>query len=317
VEYLCGLLRRDVSPEADRHNDQWLGPDTLGIEVTTDALAARCGLGNIDPQHQTGGKSSAVEDALTFPLPKVGSRLVTIRSDKDSVGAMAVLILRVQGKGDRIDKMLVSWIGALDRHGYENAVRINHDLASLFQSSNESDALNVICLNRDLWPNLRDRVLQVGRILCGEMSVSELRQIKAMRQRGVKNFIADRYGDVAFLMVSGALYDARDWANRRFPVAVIYDDCHKSHESHGGTMRKWSVVRQPPYFDRLGFEVAINVAEAHARGMTPDELNKVGLAWGGTTNIVSSPQGVGRESVLSSQTILTIVKAHLESGVVS
>lgn len=315
--YLYGLLRQDISDEAVRHNNKWLGPNTLGIEVTSSFLARRCGLGNIDPQHQIDGKSSAIEEALTFPLPEEGSKMVTIRPDKDSVGAMAVLTLRAQGRVSQVDKFLVSWIGALDRHGYENAVRINPELASLFRDSSESDALNVICLNRDLWPNLADRVLQAGYILSREMSASELQRIRAMRSRGVRNFTFTRYGNIAFLRVSGVLYDARNWANRRFPVAVIYDDCHKSHESHGGTMHKWSVIRQPHYFDRQGFELAVNVAEARARGMTPDELSKAGLAWGGTTNIISSPQGVGRESVLSTEMILTIVKTHLESGVVS
>ena len=37
--------------QAQAANAPWLGPDTLGIEVTEPELAGQCGLGNIDPQH--------------------------------------------------------------------------------------------------------------------------------------------------------------------------------------------------------------------------------------------------------------------------
>lgn len=68
-------------------NEALLGPMTLGIEVTVPALAARCGLRNIDPQH-TGGdpQHAAIEVCLEAPLPPDGATLVTIRPDLDSVG---------------------------------------------------------------------------------------------------------------------------------------------------------------------------------------------------------------------------------------
>src|SRR5688500_2775611 len=100
--YTYGLLRNDLSSEADSHNDALLGAHTLGIEVTTQALAERCGLGNIDPQHRHDGSSSAIEDSLTWTLPASGSKLVTLRSDKDSIGAMAVLTLRAKGEDNKL-----------------------------------------------------------------------------------------------------------------------------------------------------------------------------------------------------------------------
>jgi hypothetical protein len=75
------------------------GTLTLGIEVTVPALAERCGLGNVDPQHQPGGGSqAAIEAALDWPLPPAGSTLATIRPDADAFGAMAVLGLRAEGR---------------------------------------------------------------------------------------------------------------------------------------------------------------------------------------------------------------------------
>lgn len=73
---------------------------TLGIEVTDKAAAMRCGLGVIDPQHGCGARSdapAAIEACLAALLPPKGSRIVTIRPDLDSIGAMALLNLRAAG----------------------------------------------------------------------------------------------------------------------------------------------------------------------------------------------------------------------------
>jgi hypothetical protein len=76
-----------------------LGPATLGVEVTEAELAARCGLGNIDPQHGGPGDSrAAIEAALDWPPPAPGATLATIRIDADACGAMAVLTRRAQGR---------------------------------------------------------------------------------------------------------------------------------------------------------------------------------------------------------------------------
>jgi hypothetical protein len=121
--YNYGILRTDKSAEAEAHNKELLGPETLGIEVTVEWLAAQCGLGNIDPQHTEGGESSAIERACTYsPLPRMGTNLVTIRPDKDSIGAMAILEIRAQGNDRSVPRELIAWIGALDQMGFENAL---------------------------------------------------------------------------------------------------------------------------------------------------------------------------------------------------
>jgi hypothetical protein len=97
--YRYGLLIPTGSDGADRDNAPLLGAATLGIEVTEDALARRCGLGNIDPQHDgLGSKLAAIEAAANWPLPPPGAMLVTIRPDLDSLGAMAVLTYRAEGR---------------------------------------------------------------------------------------------------------------------------------------------------------------------------------------------------------------------------
>jgi hypothetical protein len=90
---------------------------TLGIEVTEAELASACSLGNIDPQHghDSGallspgafpagyvreGCMAAIDVACGCALPAVGATLATIRPDLDSVGSMAVLVLRALGLVD-------------------------------------------------------------------------------------------------------------------------------------------------------------------------------------------------------------------------
>jgi len=79
---------------------------TLGIEVTIPAVVAACGLGNVDPQHGHGSGPfvgnvatsaiAAVGTVVDAVLPTSGV-LVTTRPDLDSVGAMALIVLRSLG----------------------------------------------------------------------------------------------------------------------------------------------------------------------------------------------------------------------------
>ena len=98
VPYRHGLLDPRPHSAAQQLNAALLGPYTLGVEVTEPVLAARCGLGNIDPQHRPGGGAiAAIEAAMDWPLPPPETCLVTIRPDADAFGAMAVLSLRASG----------------------------------------------------------------------------------------------------------------------------------------------------------------------------------------------------------------------------
>lgn len=105
---MIGLYRPALLHPAERnaeqraHNDRAMGPLTLGIEVTVPALAARCGLGNIDPQHGAGTAAAtearaAIEACAGWPLPPDGAVLATVRPDIDAVGGMALFALRRAG----------------------------------------------------------------------------------------------------------------------------------------------------------------------------------------------------------------------------
>lgn len=90
---------RNIPAAAAANDKVFANQPVLGIEVTVPQLAARCELGNIDPQHSSGGDANraAIEVAVGYKLPADGFILATIRADLDSVGAMAVLSLRKTG----------------------------------------------------------------------------------------------------------------------------------------------------------------------------------------------------------------------------
>lgn len=99
MSFRFALLKPTRASGAEAHNRRWLGAMTLGIEVTEPTVADRCGLGNIDPQHiGAASAGTAIEAALTWPLPPGDAVLVTIRPDADAYGAMAVLELRMEGR---------------------------------------------------------------------------------------------------------------------------------------------------------------------------------------------------------------------------
>ena len=109
---------------ADRtERDGPFQPRTLGIEMTDPEIARRCGLGVIDPQHGAEARpdaEAAIKAACWTPLPPLGSRLVTLRADLDSIGAMAVLAHRAAGLAvDAAMQVRIARVAALDRfdHG--------------------------------------------------------------------------------------------------------------------------------------------------------------------------------------------------------
>lgn len=86
----------------------------FGVEVTVPSIAARCDLGNLDPQH-TGQDSftASIEAALTIELPPDNALIGTIRRDLDAIGTMAVFEMRREGVNltpamERITKIAAS-----------------------------------------------------------------------------------------------------------------------------------------------------------------------------------------------------------------
>jgi hypothetical protein len=285
--YRYGLVKPQRAQGAPEHNAAWLGPDTLGIEVTEPELAARCGLGNIDPQH-CGGNSdiSAIDAAFDWPLPAIGARLVTIRPDADAFGAMAVLTLRADG------------------------ISFSDEAQKRIALVNRSD-----CFDRGCWPGLRPLptcvedidevgigVENLGAIIAGlslpETTIEEgVRQmmlwlltgaapriwIALARKSAARLFAALGDGTVvvreiipgSVALVDGFVPGALRLGYRRAPIVVATNTQKLSDHA---PLRRITIAQYTP-----GYVDLVRVARALAAGEP---------GWGGSTTIIGSPQGV-------------------------
>ncbi len=161
----------------------------------------------------------------------------------------------------------------------------------------------------------------IARLLIWEMPQEHIvRLAKARWANRTKNleFPVERFGEVAYICAPNQYRSAREYGNKWFPVTAVFDPEHETDS--GRLQRRWCIIRQAwpvAAFDMIGFAEEINAAEASARGLSLDQLCEESLNWGGPGNMLVSAQGAGYESVLSKETILALVRKHLESGIVS
>lgn len=307
--YKYGILRTDDSEEAQRHNGTLLGLNTLGIEVTRTDLAARCGLGNIDPQHGSNPQPdcSAILASLTYPLPPAGTTFVTIRPDADAFGAMAVLTARSEGKQNFLLHELVEAVHLIDCVGAATALAKNPRIT---EYKLECDAIQQLVRTNS--SRVEERVLAVTQILTGVMPRHQIEEIASLRQRddysGFKQtiIVPDK---VMLIMTKGRYGAARSYGIKRFPVTIICDFEYIMPGADGYTPHKrWCIARQESakVIDMNHLKIGINRAEAQVRGLSVLGLEKHGLTWGGPRDLASSPQG--KVSELSDDEIVTIVK---------
>ncbi|MBX4189402.1 hypothetical protein KW785_02295 [Candidatus Parcubacteria bacterium] len=304
--YIFGVLQVDNSPEAAAHNDRWLGPMTMGVEVTKLPLAKRCGLGNNDPQHSGTRTSSAMEQSLVDRLPPLGAKLVTIKLDKDSVVAMAIYDLRAKKLDAKINKVLVAWAGAVDRHGWREAQKRSPALATYFTGSKAVTALDAVATNHEKWPTLDEKVRVSALIITGQLGENDIRNIAGhMPGKRTSDFEFDLHAGsmVGFIRAPGAYHQARGWANNRFPVAIVFDP---EYEYLGERCRRFTVVWQSEMAGREEFEEMVNALEMKVRGMTYEELVSNLMSWGGNPAIVSSPEGKGVQTLLFEKQVLEL-----------
>lgn len=301
MSYKYGLLRLDDSKDAELHNDSLLGAMTLGIEVTDAIFASRCGLGNVDPQHNSAGRSlntraiSAIEESLSYPLPPDGAMLATQRPDKDSLGAMAIFVIRLERAEAKINTRLVFAVGRLDSLGAREALAAYPEI-NRFRA--HTIALQQIALNVcNRWPAMADRVKKIKEILLDAVALEELEEIASLKKQPRReNWTTESLslipGKAVLVVAPGDYGLARDFYNRRFPVAVVYDPFYVMpgvELEHAVLCVRWSIVlRNDAGISMDNLAMAINDAEAEKRRVSVIELKALGLSWGGPKNILSS-----------------------------
>lgn len=290
--YSFALLNPAKGPHAPE-NAAFLGATTLGVEVTAEAFVPLCGLGNIDPQHGPGSASgqAAIEAALDWPLPPEGSCLVTIRADADALGAMAVLLLRAEGRQLSAEvRARISDIARWDglRLGSWQAWRGLHPplfrpamAVDLMGKPLELKAVDAL-VRMDSW-SVEQRVLAFAAWLVqGRTSLPdevvqaaldfESRLLDAWNGADIDVRLSTDPRVAVMRAARGAPVGGMDIAYRQAPVVIA--------EGHMPWGRKLTIAQFEPGWVDL-------------RALAAD-LNSLEQGWGGQPDaIIGSPQGVG------------------------
>ncbi len=291
-------------------NETALTGQVLGIEVTEPGLAARCSLGNVDPQH-TGGNASraAIEEAVSMDLPPEGATLVTIRADLDSVGAMAVLSIRAQGTSlesaqERIEQVATS--DKFARGGYPGPKPLptrhcpwNEETASSAEGSRPLAAIAAAVM--DFKSALAQRVASMEKwLLTGE------------EPQQYRDSVEKERVDMIAAMESGAIKHEMRADGR---IAVV-ESTHRAATSVGYSLAPVVVARNPAFKFGGGEAHAKYTVCAFEAGKFADiksalaELATLEPGWGGSPTIGGSPQGVS--STLTIDQVVEVVTKHLK-----
>lgn len=325
-------------PEAAATNDAVLeGEHILGIEVTVPALAKRCTLGNIDPQH-TDGKTdrAAIQDACDSELPPKGAKLVTVRPDPDSIGAMAILELRAKGALPDDSSRLGSEVGFVcGRCGYDHPTgTFCGDLSKILERKNEIAAVD--CASRGAWPGpkplpSRDNPWPDGlkTYSCIGAAVVDKKLTIAERVQIMKQWLISGEEPAGYAeQVANERKDLiRALENKEIEIlSSDYNEIIKVNSKHrAATMIGYSyapivIARNPEFKHSTGnigqkytlcqFELGWVDLPKCIEELNALEENRGGMPeWGGTPTIIGSPQG--SPSVLTMHQIETIVTKHI------
>ena len=305
MPYRYALLAPSRSEDASEINEPFLAEPCFGIEVTEAELAARCTLGNLDPQH-SGGKPdvAAIEAALEAPLPPFGSTLVTLRPDADAYGAMGVLTLRARNHSLSSEARLrIDLVGSADRFN-RGTWPGRQPLFSSGEPGQEPCA-GSLALQR-ISALIADRRTQIGDGVRAVMNWIELGHLQVPVQAAIaggseelRRRVAD--GEVKIYealplriaVVEGA-WPALTLGYRLAPIVVAVNP---SFGVGGGpTYRKITIAQYEPRW--------VNLSKVLS------DLTVKESGWGGSKTIIGSPQGIDCRSSL--QECIDAVVRHLE-----
>ena len=291
-------------PVAQAANDAiFTQGDVLGIEVTVPSLAARCELGNIDPQHSGGREDlAAIEVALNWPLPPAEAILATVRPDLDSVGAIAVLVLRREGSSlesaaDRIRQVAES--DRFARGGWPGPQPLPTQTEPWVKDGSARPLAAIAAAVADFRQPLESRVrLMADWLLTGAEPAAYLEWVEKERQELIQALEAGQIharlsetGRVA--VVESTHRAATSIGYRLAPVVVALNPSFRFGD--GEAHRKFTVCQ----FESGWADIKSALVELE--GLEP--------GWGGSPNIGGSPQGIS--STLSVEEVVEVVERHL------
>lgn len=293
----------------------------LGIEVTIPALASRCSLGNIDPQHDGSGSGlAAIEVAMTCPLPPDGATLATVRPDLDAFGSMAILAIRAKypktraelslaraSGGSRWPAEAISLIASADkfaRGGYPGPKALptrDNPWTEENASAESSRPLAAIAAAvMDFKVPLAARVETMEKwLLTGEEPASYRASVEKER---LDMIVALENGTIKHETRAGG------------KIAVV-ESTHRAATSVGYSLAPIVVALNPTFKQGPGdaykkFTICAFEAKFADIKSALGELNELEAGWGGSPTIGGSPQGV--RSVLTIDQVVEVVQRHLK-----
>lgn len=302
--YRFVLLDPRPCEEAERFNAAIFasGP-VLGIEVTVPALVSRCVLGNIDPQH-TGGDATraAIEDALSINLPPEGTVFATIRPDLDSFGSMALLALRAEGvvlSNETLTRVArVAKSDTFARGAWPGQQPLP-DLLDPWKGENlEFAAMMTMLLDHRL--DVAERVRMTREwFLSGTVPETYREEAEHKRLELVQSFSDE--ATITRVVAEGkiAVVESphREASRVGYSLAPVVVAATSNARFQGkGPFRKFSVMQ----YDESHIDMAGVLLE----------LSEMEPGWGGSSTLVSSPQGVS--SQISLETVLEVAVKHLK-----
>ena len=296
---------RPIPAAEERNNRVFEGNNVVGIEVTVPKLAERCVV-NIDPQH-TGGNAdvAAIEEAVTCELPEPGSVFATVRADIDSVGAMAVLLIRsedgpLDDDADAMDRVrLIAESDKFANEGYPGPRPLPSREAPWSGKTDETLAA-IAAQVSDFRVSFSDRVLAMKEwIKTGKESEAYRTRVNDEKQDIVNSL---ENGEVDYELQANSRIAFVETTHRAAtligyslaPVVVAFNPSFKQHD--GDPYRKFTICTYEPKFADIGAALA--------------ELSELEPGWGGSPTIGGSPQGVSSE--LSKEQVVSIVEKHLK-----
>lgn len=329
------------------NNESILAEPCLGIEVTVPSLAARCSLGNIDPQHTGVDRSkAAIEAALDHGDPYETIRvstgeeitLVTVRPDLDSVGAMAVLYLFSTGHkvypltrnpnfAARLGAVALadkfargSWPGEQPMPSAQNpwpstaaSASDTRDLAAIAAAiADHRVALDVRVQWMAGW--LLEGVEPLG--YREKAEAERMKMIEALDSGQIRYACKTKKQEGIQATYQNLYNDSDLLVQMRGPynnIAVVIS----THRA--GTMIGYCLA---PIVIALNPEFRIGAGEPHRKfticqfqaghldlGKIAADLSEIELGWGGSPTIIGSPQGTN--SSLTIEQVLTIVRGGM------
>ena len=298
-------------------------PDTWGVEVTVPAQAAACAV-NLDPQHGTGhggnvpaawgphqgAVTTAIEAATECDLPPADATLVTTRPDLDSVGAMAVLYLRHNGRYANIDRVLeivkadtgpdpsVEWRPRPLSAAIDHSVTDIHALAAFVSDRTGALERRVHHCAEWLAGGTFPDLLNYGRIVRRQRDAIE--EALESRETMVRLTPCRRVA-----VVYSTLRQATSIGYHVAPVVVALNPEYLPPGDPCGAIRKATICQWRP-----GLVDLSKVTRYLSKLIPPREAG-----WGGTATIIGSPQAEGTQFPL--REIVSIVCQHLASDYTS